>query len=169
MHVRDSTRFFAAIAAALTLACIPPKDRRPGLWLSGSEVAEAVTDWSFSDAHDEVFVETRSWYLIPHSVTTVCAAVGDRLYVPSLYLEGGSFPDARRWNRNIVRDPRVRIQIGEKIYPRQAALVTDQTERNEVLGAFAAKYPFWGELANRPADERPAMAFVRMDARWTGS
>ena len=30
--------------------CVDPKDRRPGLWLSGDAVTAPVTDWSFSDA-----------------------------------------------------------------------------------------------------------------------
>jgi hypothetical protein len=153
----------ARLAALGLLACVPPDDRRPGLWLSGREVGEPVADWSFSAAHPEIFVETRTPYLLRHSVTTVCAAVGERLYVPSLYLEGGSFPEARLWNRNVVRDPRVRLKIGDALYPRRAVLVTDEFEREQALAAFAAKYPFWKELAARPAAERPAMAFLRMD------
>ena len=149
--------------AALTLACVPPKDRRPGLWLSGEVVEQPVADWSFSNEHREIFVETRTWYFVPHSVTTVCAADGERLYVPSLYRGGGSFPESRFWNRNVVRDPRVRLKIGDKLYPGEAVLVADEEERARALAAFGAKYPFWKELASTPPGERPPMAFVRID------
>ena len=152
-----------AFAALLATACIEPHERRPGLWLGGDVVEAPVSDWSFSDAHPQIFVETRTGYLLPHSVTTVCAAAGDRLWVPSVYFGGGSFPESRFWNRNVARDPRVRLKIGEEIYPRRAALVTDPAERNEALAAFAAKYPFWSDLLARPEAERPPIAILRMD------
>ncbi len=154
---------FVAAAALLAAACIDPSDQRPGLWLSGEVVEDDVGDWSFSDAHPEVFLETRTRYGVRHSVTVVCAASGERLYVLSLYRDGGSFPEARLWNRNVVRDPRVRIRIGEQIYERRAVHVTDEGERARALAAFAGKYPFWADLASQPETERPAMAFVRLD------
>ncbi len=80
-----------------------------------------------------------------------------------LRCDGGSFPEARLWNRNVVRDPRVRIRIGAQIYERRAVHVTDEGERARALAAFAGKYPFWADLASQPETERPAMAFVRLD------
>lgn len=153
------------VACALAASgCVPPKDRRPGLWLSGEVIETPIDDWSFSDGQPEIFLETRTWYGIRHSVTVVCAAIGERLYVPSLYRGGGSFPESRFWNRNVVRDSRVRLQIGDQLYALRAVHVTDERERAEALEAFGRKYPFWGELAARPEEERPPMAFVRMDA-----
>jgi hypothetical protein len=154
----------ALLLCALLCAC-EPSDRRPGLWLSGEVVQEPVTDWSFTDAVPEIFVETRTWYGIPHSVTTVCAGLGERLYVPSVYFEGGDFPDARFWNRNVVRDPRVRLKIGDRIYERSATLVEDGAEWQAALGAFARKSSFWKELAEKPESERPRVYFLRMDPR----
>jgi hypothetical protein len=149
-------------AVALGVAC-SPHDRRPGTWLSGELVVEPVADWSFSDEAEEIFVETRTWYGIPHSVTTVCAADGAALYVPSVYFEGGEFPAARFWNRNVVRDPRVRLQIGDRLYERRAVVVEDAAEREVALAAFARKYPFWQELVAKPESERPRIFFFRMD------
>jgi hypothetical protein len=148
--------------SALVVAC-SPSDRRPGTWLSGEVVQEPVEDWSFTDDAQEIFVETRTWYGIPHSVTTVCASDGASLYVPSVYFDGGEFPDARFWNRNVVRDPRVRLQIGERIFERRAVVVDDAAERDAALAAFARKYPFWQELAAKPEGERPQVYFFRMD------
>lgn len=166
------TRFGSRIRIALLalgillLTACEPVDRRPGLgWLSGEVVSEPVTDWSFTDEVAEIFVETRTWYGIPHSVTTVCAAHDGSLYVPSLYFEGGEFPEARFWHRNIARDPRVRLAIGERIFERRAVLVDDPAEWDEVLAAFAKKLPFWKELAGKPESERPKIIFLRMDPR----
>src|SRR5512138_3853539 len=108
------------IVGVLALVACAPKDRRPGLRLSGEVVAEPVADWSFTNDVREIFVETRTWYGIPHSVTTVVVAHNGTLYVPSVYMEGGTFPEARFWNRNVARDPRVRLKIGERIFERKA-------------------------------------------------
>lgn len=153
-----------AFAAALLAACAP-HDRRPGLWLSGEVLREPVSDWSFTDAVPEIFLETRTWYGIPHSVTVVCVGIGDRLYVPSVYRERGEFPDERLWNRNVVRDPRVRLQIAARIYERNAVLVEDPAEWRAVLDAFTHKSPFWKDLAALPEAERPRLYFLRMDPR----
>ena len=59
--------------AALAVGC-QPRDERPGLWLSGELAAEPVQDWSFSDSIEEISLETRTWYGIPHSVTIWGAA-----------------------------------------------------------------------------------------------
>jgi hypothetical protein len=149
-------------ASALAVAC-SPHDRRPGTWLSGELVQDPVADWSFTDEAEEIFIETRTWYGIPHSVTTVCASDGATLYVPSVYFEGGEFPEARFWNRNVVRDSRVRLQIDDRLYERRAVLVEDAAERERALAAFARKYPFWQELAAKPESERPRVFFLRMD------
>jgi len=164
-HRRPQLRLFLLFVSVFLLAACEPKERRPGLWLSGELAAEPVTDWSFADDVPEIFVETRTWYGIPHSVTTVCVAHNGTLYVPSVYFEGGEFPDARFWNRNVVRDPRVRLKIGERIFERQAVLVEDPAEWNEVLAAFGRKMPFWNDLAAKPESERPKIIFLRMDPR----
>ena len=155
---------FVVLACALVLSgCIDPKDRRPGLWLSGEVETAPVTDWSFTDSEPQIFLETRTWYGLRHSVTVVCAAHNGALYVPSLYYGGGEFPEKRHWHRNVARDPRVRLQIGDRLYERRAVLVTDPAEWNAVLAAFAAKMPFWKELTEKPESERPKLIFMRMD------
>jgi hypothetical protein len=45
------------------------------------------------------------------------------------------------WNDNVIRDPRVRIKIGDQIYDRSLSLVTDPTEQEAVLQARHSKYP----------------------------
>src|SRR5262245_38690606 len=164
MRPRRPSLAVAALTLAVLVGCAP-RDRRPGLWLSGELVREPVGDWSFTDAEQLIFVETRTWYGIPHSVTTVCATEGGALYVPSVYSGGGEFPEARFWNRNVVRDPRVRLQIGGRLYERQAVVVDDEAERATAIAAFARKYPFWRDLVAKPEAERPQVFLFRMDPR----
>ena len=158
------TKVLLVLAMTGTVAC-EPHDRRPGQWLHGEVVTQPVSDWSFSNDIDEIFVETATWYLVPHSVTTTVVTSDGTLYVPSLYYEGGEFPNERFWNRNIARDPDVRLGIGDKVYPRTAALVTDPAERTRVLAAFAAKYDRWREMLKNGDPEKPKIVLLRMDPR----
>lgn len=155
----------ALVGVAHLAGALEPSERRPGLWLRGELVREPVSDWTFSDADELVELETRAPWLLPHSVTVVCASLGGALYVPSVYFDGGSFPESRRWNRNVVHDPNVRIRIAGKLYERRAVLVTSETERSVAFAAFAAKYPAWAEWHAAPPDKRPTFAFVRLEER----
>ena len=126
---------------ALRITGLDPKERRPGLWLSGTVVTAPVKDWSFTDKYPTIFVETRTWYGIPHSVTTSSVSHEGRLYLTSVYREGTQFPRDKLWNRNIVRDPHVRLKIGDQLYDRTLSLVTDPVLRQAVLETKAKKYP----------------------------
>jgi len=137
-----------AIVAGLLVALIvlrvvglDPKDRRAGLWLTGEVVTTPVTDWSFTDKYRNIYVQTKTWYLVPHSVTTGCTAKDGKLYLTSIYRPGQQFPRDKAWNRNIVRDPRVRLKIGDKLYDQTLAQVMDEIEKDAVLEAKAKKYP----------------------------
>lgn len=162
--MRTLARVLVGIALFTAIAC-SPHGRRPGTWLSGELTMRPAAGWSFTSEIPEIFVETRSGFGVPHSVTTVCASHAGSLYVPSVYFEGGEFPDNRRWNRNVARDPRVRVGIAGKLYEGRAELVTDLAERAGVLGAFAAKYPFWQQMLDQPEAERPTLVLLRIDPR----
>jgi hypothetical protein len=164
MKVRTFQVGLAALLVAYAAGCMDPKDRRPGLGLSGEVVNEPISDWSFANGFQEIYLETRTWYQIPHSVTTVCAGIGEKLYVPSIYYGGGEWPD-KYWNSNVSSDPRVRLEMNGKIYERKAVVVEDPTEFQAALRALAAKYPFWQEMLAKPESERPDMSVVRMDPR----
>ena len=63
---------------------------RPGLWLKGQLVTVPVTDWSFvNDVKDPgrslntILVETRTPYLIPHSVRVVPHVRNGQLFIQS--------------------------------------------------------------------------------------
>jgi hypothetical protein len=95
-----------------------PHGNTPGLWLKGDLVTTPVADWSFTDKIETVNVQTRTWYLIPHSVTTYCVAYNGQLYLTSVYRAGLTYPHGRSWNEDVARDPRVRIKIGKIVRSR---------------------------------------------------
>ena len=127
----------------LRLLGYEPSDQRPGLWLAGDRVTEPVTDWAFTGNHQEIFVQTRTPYLIPHSVTTYCTVYEGDLYLFSAYYQGGVFPDERGWNRNVMRDSRVRLKIGDRLFDQTVSHVTDAETHEAVHASFVAKYPQW--------------------------
>ncbi|MCH7530960.1 MAG: nitroreductase family deazaflavin-dependent oxidoreductase [Gemmatimonadetes bacterium] len=133
----------AVTLVSLRLLGYEPRDQRPGLWLTGDRVTEPVTDWSFTEGHQEIFVQTRTPYLMPHSVTTYCTVYDGDLYLFSAYYQGGVFPDDRAWNRNVMRDPRVRLKIGDRLFDQTVSHVTDADTRAAVHASAVAKYPEW--------------------------
>jgi hypothetical protein len=136
----------------LAVGCLDPKDRRPGLRLSGEVVTGSIDDWSFTRRYPEIFIETRTPYLIPHSVTIVCASLDGRLYV------GARHPAQKRWVAYVARDPNVRLKIGHRVYERRLEPVEDPAEQEAVYRAYAAKYDW--EI--QPPAERPEMRYFHV-------
>ncbi len=144
---------FLMIAGFLVLVCVvvalvalrvvglDPRERRPGLWLQGDLVTTPVTDWSVTEKYPTIYIQTRSWYLLPHSVTITCVAHNGQLYLTSVFREGSPFPQGKLWTRNVMRDPHVRLKIGNQVYDETVSLVTDPSERAAVLESKAKKYP----------------------------
>jgi hypothetical protein len=131
---------FACLVLALVVLRITglnPHNRRPGLWLTGNVIHYPVTDWSFTDNIRNIELQTRTWYWLPHSVTINCLSYNGQLYVSSVYPAGVS----RSWDDNVIRDPHVRIKIGNDLYERSLVLVTDPAEKAAVLQVRAKKYP----------------------------
>jgi len=118
-----------------------PNGRRPGLWLKGDLVTTPVSDWSFTDKIQNVKIQTNTWYLLPHSVTINCVSYKGRLYLDSFYAAGLKYPHGRSWNEDVARDDHVRIKIGNQLYDRTLALVTDPAEQAAVNEAKFKKYP----------------------------
>jgi hypothetical protein len=147
-----------ALAGALAVAC-NPHERRPGLWLTGPVVREPVTDWSFVDGVPTIAVETRTWYGVPHSVTTICVRHAGALYVPS------RDPQGKRWVKNVLRDPRVRLRIADRVYERRAVRVTDPDEIAALGAAIVARHP---QLRPPPGAPAPELWFFRMEPRAGG-
>lgn len=155
--------FLAAITVLLSTAACEPKDRRPGAWLSGEEIS-APADWSFVDDHPEVFVETRPWYGVPFSVTTVIASGSSKVFVPSIYDAPAAFPGSKYWNGIIAENPEVRVKIDGKLYRMFARPAADETEFEEGISALAVKYDFWREV-HEGANPSVPYAIIRLTPR----
>ena len=145
----------ALLAVALLVTACGPYGRRPGFRVFGETVRDPVSDWSFTDSHSTIAVETRTWYLVPHSVTTVVFHHAGGLYVPSRN------PRGKRWVSNLARDPRVRLRIGERIYERRAVRVSEAATIEALREVIAAKY----ERLRHTGSGAPELIFFRMDPR----
>ncbi|MGE0704136.1 MAG: nitroreductase/quinone reductase family protein [Vicinamibacterales bacterium] len=151
-----------ATLIALRIVGFAPRDSRAGLWLPGEVVTTTVSDWSFTDAYPEIYLQTRTPYLIAHSVTIQCAQIDGQLYIASFHMGGPTAP-RRRWNQNVLRDPRVRLSIGGRLYDQTAVPLTDPTEIDAVLQAYAVKYPNWKRVSEQPLAERPTIYYWRIE------
>jgi hypothetical protein len=119
----------------------PGRGNYPGLWLSGTLVTTPVTDWSFATQYRTDKVQTRTWYLIPHSVTTGHIVHNGQLYLTSNFQAGVPFPQGKSWVTNVMRDPHVRLKFGDKLYDCVLSYVTDPDERAAVLAPMAKRNP----------------------------
>jgi hypothetical protein len=145
-----------------------------GLWLTGSPVTTPITDWSFTDAVPTVRVETRTWYLLPHFVRTDIARNNSQLFLCSEYFAPApgqpdlrdDFPKARFWNRMVVRDPRIRVKIGDQLFEMRAYPVTDPSEMDTARQAFLTKYADIKRQESLPESRRARMHFFRLEPRW---
>ena len=148
-----------------------------GFRLTGDAVTTPVSDWSFTDAVPTVQIETRTWYLIPHSVRTYIARNGAQLYLFSEYFapEPGQpdlrdrFPEARFWNRMVVRDARIRLKIGNRLFQMRAYPLTDPSEMAVAGQAFLSKYADVRKQQELPESRRPKLYFFRLEPRWNDS
>jgi hypothetical protein len=154
--LRNAFRLPVAVVLALVcVGCIEPQDRRPGLWLRGDVVAEAPSDWIFTDEWKEIAVQVRTPYLLPHSVTIWCAVSDGRLYV------GAREPETKRWPGWADRQPDVRLGIGGKVYEVRLAPVDDPDEVARVQRAYAGKY----DLGSPPPQGAPPVRYWLVEGR----
>ena len=129
------------VVVVLSITGLEPRQRTPGLWLKGNVVNTPVTDWSFTDHVDTIEVQTRTWYRIPHSVTTYCVAMNGKLYIDSFYPPGSEYPHGRSWHENVARDPHVRLKIAGNLYDVTLVHDTDPAVKAAVIDLKRKKYP----------------------------
>jgi hypothetical protein len=118
-----------------------PMGRVAGRTLEGEVIAEPITDWSFAATEPLIAVETRP--ASPHSVTTTQIVLDGALYVPALAASSKS------WTHYAVSDPRVRVKVGDRIYPGIATRIEDPAVRARAFGALRAR--MGAPPANAPA------------------
>jgi len=141
-------------AAILTVGC-QPEDEAPGTWLRGDQNDERVADWQFTDAIDEIFIETRPWYVVPHSTTIWCVSLDGKLFV-------GSYGDEKKaWERNIARRPEARLLIDGRLYDVTLDLVSDRKLMEKLDAAYGTKY----DMEDVFGDEVPAWWYYAVAQR----
>ncbi len=128
------------LLVVLRIVGLNPHGRTPGLWLNGTLVTAPVTDWSFAARYPTLKIQTRTPYLLPHSVTAGCIAYMGQLYVGSIYDAGLVYPHGRSWNEDVARDPHVRIKLGDRLYDGALVHVTDPALVDAVLRAQQARF-----------------------------
>ena len=124
----------------------------PGGRLSGEEVTDPVTDWSFTEQYPTVTLEVRP--LDPFSVNTSSLLYDGVLYVPSG--RGGE----SRWAQFLLQDSSMRLRVGNTLYPVRATHVEDPMLLRELYEAWEQKYP--GQ-EGRTAEEIAQTWFFRID------
>ncbi len=137
--MRESRVHTLALLLALGCCACAPSGERPGLWIPGELAREPVPNWSFTDELEEILIETRTRYGLPHSVTIWCVAIDGELYVGA---SAPDFPEERYWVRNVRRDPEVRLAIAGRIYERRLELIEDPARTDLVNRAFGRKYSY---------------------------
>lgn len=121
---------------------------RPGLWLRGQLVTTPVSDWSFVNQQQHpgrslntILVQTATPYFIPHSVRVMPAVFDGRLYIRSHQDRMDvKFPYDKTWTTDVMRDPRVRLKIGDNLYSATMVLVADRSQAIQILGRNPETY-----------------------------
>ena len=147
------------LMAGVLAGCIPPSDRRPGLWLSGEETP-FPDDWRFTDAHPEIALEVRAPLGWRHSVTIWCVAPDGKLYVAARN------PDEKNWPSWVAARPQVRLLIDGALYEAVLERLEDPALIARVGAVYATKYRL-----DPPAspDAAPPMRYWRVRPRPAGS
>ena len=132
------------VLGALYLLRTDPVYMISGKRLSGTE-HPYPPDWSICNDHVTIAVETRPED--PHSVTTVCVVHEGSLIIPAM--QGST----KQWTANVVRDPRVRIKIGEAVYRARAERTLDLTPEDFVSAMLAARPEFGERVGEEPPED----------------
>ena len=114
-----------------------------GKYLSGEELTYPE-NWLFTNEYQTIKVETNPGN--PHSVTTVCFIRDGKLIIPSQ--EGHT----KKWTQNVLEDNRIRIKVGDNIYPVRLSLIEKDANIKEIGQYLAVKFP---DRAPPKPDEEP--------------
>ncbi len=124
----------AILTLIISISACQPADETPGFWLNGEVVEHTVDDWTFTNSVEEIFIQTKTWYLLPHSTTIWCGEMSGELYV-------GSYADEQKyWESNVLLNPDARLQINGLLYDVSVTPVSDTLAIANLDVRYAAKY-----------------------------
>ena len=125
----------ALLALAVSVStCRQPQDVKPGFRLNGEVVDYIVDDWTFTDDIQEIFIQTKTWYVLPHSTTIWCAEMNGELYI------GAYGNEVKGWETNVARNSDARLRIDGKLYDVTVTPITSVQATAEIDVEYNAKY-----------------------------
>ena len=128
------------LSCSVLIGCGGPLGPLAGGQLSGVQIDEHVTNWSFAADAEQVQLETRSADGSPHSVNVWSAVLDERLYIPTSLVRGPESPQQRGWVSHVMSQPEARLRIGEQIYPVTLSRITGPQQKVAVVKQLFAKY-----------------------------
>lgn len=147
-QTRQAVWGFVVLTAMLLISACEPVGPLPGRALSGEE-AKPPESWQALNDVEVVQLETVG----PYSVNIWGVALDDDYYVASA--DGLK----TRWAQQIAKDDKVRLRIGDKIYPLRAVVV-GEAEQDRVAAAYARKYDDMDS-----AEDFPDVVVFRLEPR----
>ena len=123
-----------ALAAVGSFWFVCPCATVAGGPLSGEEIQNPVSDWSFVNSSGDVplcQVEVKT--LVPYSVNVNCMSTAGMLYISC------SNCDGKFWSSKALTIPAGRVRAGESVYPVLFSRVLDEGELDAAWRARAAK------------------------------
>jgi hypothetical protein len=128
-----------ATVTAVLCACGGPIGPVPGAKLDG-ELVVWPTDWSFTDEHENVLLETNP--TDPYSVTMWGVSLDQDFFIAA------SDPQAR-WVTFIAQDNRIVLSVAGQLYAGRADLVVDSAIINRIGDRYGSKYGLDEEQAQQ--------------------
>jgi hypothetical protein len=111
--------------AYFTALVVPydPDEQRVGTRLSGDFAENRDPDWEDWQDRRKLYLQTRTLYLIPHSITVVGWIRNGSLYV------GCGHCATKYWPKNVEQDNSVILRIEGELYRRLAFKLSDEERR----------------------------------------
>jgi hypothetical protein len=141
------------VCLLVLLASCQPSDVRPGFWLNGTLVETEVGNWNFATDIEEIFIETKPWYGLPHSTTIWCTVLDGKMYI------GSYGQEKKTWEKNIARDSKAKLSISTNLYTVDVTSVTDQSLIMQLNSSYNNKY----DMAAVFGDELPEWWFYQVE------
>ena len=97
----------------------------------------------------------------PHTTPLMYLADGDRLAVIA---SKGGHPSDPDWYRNIVANPKVRVEVGDESFETEA-IIAEPEERDRLFAVQAERHPFFAEYQQKVTRRIPVVVLRRSIAR----